>query len=111
MVRYTLHVPLQADRGAGPRGSTSVLHNEVQGTLSRMASGFTSVRAEGRWRDAHGAIVDEPIMLYMVDVPDDAHGSASTDCFTLRSLARYVKRELAQDAVYLTRQTIDTWLI
>lgn len=59
MVRYTLHVrcQLRPQRPAAWRPSTP----KLQDTLSRMASGFTSVRAEGRWRDSHGSVpLQEP---------------------------------------------------
>ena len=102
MTRYTLHVPVRTNDCRNLRD----LHEHVRTTLAASFDGFTAIDAEGFWRMPQGYYVCEDVRLYVIDVPD------TSDAFArLHALATYVKREAAQDAVYLTRSPIETFLI
>lgn len=101
-VRYTLHVPVldNAARSLAP------LHAHVARILAREFHGFTRLDGAGYWPGAQASPDSEDVTLYVVDAGADARTLA-----TLYALARYVRDSAAQDAVYLTRQAIQTWLV
>lgn len=98
MYRYTLTVPTIDNDG---RPLTEV-HENVRLSLERRFPGFTAHDGTGYWGGEHAG--HEPVTVYVIDAGAD-------DLDHLRAIARYVKYVGQQDAVYLTRQTIDTWLV
>lgn len=101
--RFTLHVPLVDNHGL----DVEDYHAHVRAVLSRkpLPGGWTAITAEGGWR---GTV--DPVRLYMVDVP----GTGLRELPVLLDLARIVKRDLDQEAVYLTPQSVngfESWLI
>ena len=101
-VRYTLHVPV-LDNDAHPLGP---LHAHVARILAREFHGFTRLDGAGFWPGAQASPDSEAVTLYVVDADDSARTLA-----TLHALARHVRDVAEQDAVYLTRQAIETWLV
>ena len=98
--RYALHVPLADNAGAPING----VHALVRDTLAAHFPGFTELDGAGAWL-AGPHVAHEPIRVYLVDTSD----AAAPDL--LRALARRVKTQAAQDAVYVTAQPILTELI
>lgn len=104
MLRYTLHVPVADNDGRG----LSALHAYVRDRLVSAYGGETHIMARGGYRGAREMYAAESMTLYVVDdigSPDDPCEPA------LLALAEYVKREAAQEAVYLTRHAIDVWIV
>lgn len=101
MTRYTLHVPLKDNEG----GPIDGVHRAVRCALARLtdSGGYSTLRAHGVWRG-----VMEPVRLYIIDVPDEDAEVARRD---LQKLARRVKADAQQAAVYLTERRITVHLI
>src|ERR1044071_7370605 len=101
--RYTLYVPHHNNAGA----PIPHVHTAVREELSHEFGGFTIIDALGEWRGN-----TEPITLYVVDTPTyDAWSTARDPYQVLSALARRVRWQADQEAVYLTRQEIETELI
>lgn len=100
--RYTLTVPVYDNNGA----SLLTLHDEVRARLAGAFGAYTEHRAYGAWPSEHPG--HEPNRVYTVDVQERGDAIVST---ALYGLAQYVARDARQDAVYLTRQLIETWLV
>lgn len=103
--RYTLTVPLIGNDGH----SLSFIHRQVRKELSDNFEGFSSWEGIGYWGGEHAG--SEPVVYYVIDVPDESRAISPNALWILRNLALYVKTAGAQDAVYLTRQSIDVELI
>lgn len=102
MTRYTLHVPEQFNDG---REIPGFMLDEIELDLVDMFGGYTRMSATGGWRADNGSTPIEPMQVYVVDSADPA---------TLERLQRYaahLTKQFEQDAIYLTRQEIETWLI
>lgn len=104
--RYTLTVPKNDNDG----NSLADLHEIVQDNLGRF-EGFSSWEGVGYWGGEHAG--SEPVIYYVIDVGEQTPVGAVFEhpLMTLRSIALYVKVAGKQDAVYLTRQSIDVELI
>ena len=103
MTRYTLHVPKREN--GWPHKPFSALRFElVEDELVEIAGGFTTVDGFGGW-DGDGLSYREPVRLYHIDT-DDPEAERR-----LLSLAERVARQFKQEAVYLTRQEIQTYLV
>ncbi len=103
MHRYTLTVPLRDNDG----DSLAFLHSGVSGRLAREFGGLTVLRdAVGVWSAPDAANPGrEPVKVYIVD-------TAREDALALlQRLAASIARFAGQDAVYLTRQPIETFLV
>lgn len=99
-LHYTLHVPTH-DNAGRPLGA---VHDHVVATLLAAFGAYDADAATGGWKGASAIYCDAKIR-YSVDT---AKSSASSH---LTLLAQYVKREAGQEAVYLTRAPIETFLI
>ena len=102
MTRYTLHVPLY-DNDFRPFPAQTIA--EIEQRLLGIFGGFTKAPGmvgayRGENRDYH-----EPIDLYHVDSADPAAAGILT------RMAQKIAAELGQEAVYLTAQTIETFLV
>jgi len=99
--RWTLHVPENYNDGSPVEPS---VFEEIEDKILRLAGGFTRKLARGAWRgdeqDYH-----EPVGLYLIDTEDPSLEAE------LLELARDIAARLSQEAVYLTRQVIDTFLV
>jgi hypothetical protein len=102
MTRYTLHVPEQFNDG---REIPGYLLDEIELDLAERFGGYTRTSATGGWRADDGTIHIEPMQLYIVD--SAAPGTAGR----LSVLAERLARDLKQDAIYLTEQEIQTYLV
>jgi hypothetical protein len=102
--RYTLTVPTHDNDGA----SLLALHDDVRGRLMDAFGGFTVTAGRGEWHTGADVAVDA-VRVYTVDVDGGTHGERGWTAFA--RLAEYVARKARQDAVYLTRQPVETWLI
>ncbi len=102
MHRYTLTVPTHDNTG----DDLDIVHAGVSRKLAREFDGFTVLTGEGAWH-AVGALNPgrEAVKDYVIDTSHD--GALET----LTRLARSIRRVAGQDAVYLTRQTVETWLV
>ncbi len=103
MYRYTLTVPVNDNDGS----SLAILHKGIARRLARDYHGFTTLQGPGAWHDPELArnVGREDVILYIIDTDNTL---ALED---LTNLARAIRRAAAQDAVYLTRQPIETWLV
>lgn len=100
MTRYTLHVPeLLNDRT--PIHGWQI--DRIEADIIAIAGGFTQTRGFGGWR-GETRYYREPVRLYQIDSADDIGGR-------LRDLAADIARRLDQEAVYLTAQEIQTFLV
>lgn len=104
MTRYTLTLPLNDNEGH----TLESVHRQLRYMLALYHGGFTATPAGGGWFNPEtGSIKEEPVLVYTVDVadpPGEVHGQ-------LVRLAEAVKELASQDAVYLTRQDVTTWLV
>lgn len=100
--RYTLHVPAFYNDGEAVAGDTL---DRIGRRCAEIAGGFIRVAAWGEWTADDGTIYSEAIWLYHLDVPSAQHGH------TLREYADTLRVTLEQECVYVTGQTIDTWLV
>ncbi len=96
MTRYTLTVPM-LDNDGRPLD----VHGFVRATIRADYGCFSAFAGEGYWDGEHAG--DESVVVYVVDSRRPIHA--------LHALARYVAREAAQDAVYVTAQPITTFLV
>ncbi len=103
MYRYTLTVPANENDGS----SLAILHEGISQVLADQWHAFGAFPGDGGWFEPEWPAIREPIIVYVVDVSEDAPDSLEW----FQALARRVRRTAAQDAVYLTRQLIETWLI
>src|SRR5581483_5080138 len=101
MTRYTLHVPEMLNDGT-PVAPQRL--RDIEEWLLAVFEGFTQTVARGAWRSDEQEYI-EPIRLYLIDTDD----SPSTSRI-LQKLAGDIAQELGQEAVYLTRQEIETFL-
>lgn len=99
--RFTLHIPLNDNEG-NPFDSLTL--GRIESSLLTSFGAFTVVDAHGVWQDGNVTYLDVQ-RLYHIDVSDDSFG------FRLRELAAEIRNTLGQECVYVTRQTIDTWLV
>ena len=102
MTRYTLHIPEQYNDG---REVPGYLLDQIELDLVDIVGGFTRTAGTGGWRGEENVVYVEPVQLYIVD---------SADPDVLRKLTDYaawLARELAQEAIYLTAQDIQTYLV
>lgn len=101
MARYALHVPERLNDGSLiPSDYFVALEHE----LIALARGFTRTSATGGWRGV-GDMHRDPVALYFIDTSDQRAGARLLD------IAQRIARELAQEAVYVTRQEIDTFVV
>lgn len=102
MTRYTLHVPEQYNDG---REIPGYLLDEIELDLAERFGGYTRTSATGGWRADDGTVHIEPMQLYIVD-------SAYPETVErLQEYASHLARQFQQDAVYLTAQDIQTYLV
>lgn len=102
MTRFTLTIPTVENDGS----SLAILHDGVARRIARDFDGLTILTGEGIWSDPSAANPGrEDVRIYVVDTdrPDALD--------ILRKLAQTVRRAAAQDCVYLTRQSIDAFLV
>lgn len=102
MTRYTLHVPEALNDGTPLTPQQTA---DIEEWLLAVFGGFTQTVARGAWRSDTQSYI-EPMRLYLID-SDDSPQTAQT----LQRLAGDIARELQQEAVYLTRQDIETFLV
>ena len=94
--RYGLHIPTAYNNGAViPDGWFDTLHER----LGWIADGWTVLPGQGFWRGSDRCY-QEDVLLYVIDLPSRNPSEA------LLKLARDVRRELGQEAVYLTREPV-----
>lgn len=71
--------------------------DRIEDSIVTRFGGFTKTYANGAWRNPdNGEIVSEPVIVYDVAVSDDP--TAAKD---LIAVAQQIKREFAQECVYL----------
>ena len=106
--RFTLYVPLETNSG----NPLTDLHEDVARALVNNFGGFTEIRARGAWQGQY-VYSYEDVILYVVDVTEsrDTPNACYRAEAKLRQLAKLVKEEAAQEAVYLTRQPIQVEVI
>ena len=100
MTRYTLHVPLKLNDGT-PTPDAELAYIERQ--LVGLVGGFTATDGVGAWESGE-VIYHEPVRLYSTDSEDDIAAD-------LRGFARGIGKRLDQEAVYVTAQTIEAWVV
>jgi hypothetical protein len=102
VTRYTLHVPVFDNAGrAIPEDSVT----EIEDALTTIAGGWTMIpSAVGGWRGEDRSY-RELVNLYHVDSDEDG-----TEAWLI-ALARKIAESLEQEAVYLTRQEIEAFLV
>jgi hypothetical protein len=71
----------------------------------RFPDGLTLWRAEGRWRDGHGASVREPVRVLEI-----VHPAAESDA-ALEAIAREYRRRFRQEAVLRVTAPVRMWVI
>jgi hypothetical protein len=97
--RYTLHVPMKDNDG---RNIPHVL-GAVRQTLTYVGlHGRTVLKGEGDWMDFES----EDMALVMVDAPNNEH----TD-YLIKTIAEGIKALSGQEAVYVSKAPLETWLI
>lgn len=101
MTRYTLTVPLEDNDGQ----PIPDVHEYVRGLLAADFPAWTEVDGSGHWVGPAHIPYLEPVRVYIIDA------GGANDHDELRAIATYVRRAARQDAVYLTRQPIETELI
>lgn len=100
--RWTLTVPLTLNDGT-PTPAEDIAG--IEHALLDIADGFTATPGEGVWRsDETGELYREPVTVYTFDVGYLADGD-------VRRLAADIARLLRQEAVYVTRQDVSTYLV
>lgn len=100
MNRYTLHIPLYLNDGTPtPEPELRLIENAV----ISLAGGFTATDGIGAWR-GDAETYREPMRLLAVDTADDIGPE-------LLRIAERAAVRLDQEAVYVTRQEIETYLI
>ncbi len=102
MLRYTLTLPTHDNSG---RDLTSE-HAHIRSRLLRDFGGFTAHKARGHWRGADDMRYAENVVVYTFDIiaTDNVPGA-------LVALADALKVSCGQEAIYLTRQPVETWLV
>lgn len=103
MIRYTLHVPELLNDGT-PVQPWQL--DQLEADLLTIAGGFTQTTGQGAWRGEDG-LYREPVRLYHIDTEPDAWRTKDR----LVQLAQDIAERLDQEAVYLTRQEIETFLV
>ncbi len=101
MVRYTLTLPTHGNAGR----SLADQHAQSAEYLLAQFGAYTVHAATGAWSGADRDYT-EPVTVYVVDAPDTSESYAK-----LHALAQYLKLTCEQEAVYLTRQPVKTFLI
>ncbi len=101
MLRYTLTLPTRDNDGLRLSHAHAWLRTELLGHFGA----YTAHRAVGAWRGTSGAYT-EPVRVYTIDAPDTSESYAK-----LRALAEALKVSCGQEAIYLTRQPVETWLV
>lgn len=104
MIRYTLHVPEQRNDGSLIEPA---YFEEIEGALEVLAGGWTLTPGIGGWRGENERY-REPVRLYAMDVEQDLNGNLRR---ALVLQAGRIADELEQEAVYLTRQDIETYFV
>jgi len=98
--RYTIHVPVRDDTG-----------NEIPHVLGNARRALTTAGFHGRTvirktQGDYGDFDTQEMDLIMVDAPNDEKTRNA-----MRALAKGIKHEVNQDAVYLTVQPIEYEMI
>ncbi len=109
MLRYTLTLPMTRNNGR----DLTAEHAHIRSRLLRDFDGFTAHKARGYWRGADDMRYAENVVVYTVDVDPTAHkwrGNGGP-FNVLRELAEALKLTCEQEAIYLTRQPVETFLI
>lgn len=103
MTRYTLHLPLVLNDGTP---MDDAIHDYARDQLHQLSTGWTEIVATGHWTLDNGDAVDEPVRLFIIDLPEteDYVGKLSSIGHMLKLLAD-------QEAVYLTAEPIRTYYI
>lgn len=102
MTRYTLHVPENYNDG---REIPGYVFDQVEQDLVDIVGGYTRTPGVGGWRSDMDTVYVEPVQVYTTD-------SADPDALQkLTNLARYLAQRLGQDAIYMTAQEIQTYLV
>ncbi len=102
MLRYTLALPKQDNSGR----ELTAEHRRAAEQLLHHFGAFTAHEAVGAWRGTIGTYGAERVTVYTVDAPDTSESYAK-----LHALAQTLKVACEQDAIYLTRQPVETWLV
>ncbi len=102
MHRYTLTVPHTSNDGSY---SFAGLHDSIARRLDARFTGHTAHDAIGSWAVGSSASGHEHVRVFAVDTEE-----LSALDFLL-SLAADVRRAADQEAVYVTRHAIETWLV
>lgn len=98
--RWTITVPQTYNDGTPlPRGTV----RDIERRVAAIAGGFTATPGEGVWR-GEDRLYREPVTVYTFDVGYIADGD-------VRQLAEDVALLLDQEAVYVTRQDVETFLV
>ena len=101
MERYSITIPIHYNSGAPvPRP----IFQEIEQELDQVVGGWTRLDGYGGWSGSD-SYYREPIALYFVDTADPTASEA------LLALARRTAEALRQEAVYVTRQEIETYLV
>lgn len=103
MQRITLQIPETLNDGTQV-AAESFASYEVE--LHDIAGGFTLTHAIGSWRAPSGAIYRDALRLYAIDVAD-----AQTVLERVLHLADRIRRDLDQEAVYVTVSPIEATLV
>jgi dissimilatory sulfite reductase (desulfoviridin) alpha/beta subunit len=96
MTRYTLTVPLQDNAGNFRPDYVA----EAERLLAKDFKSWTKLHGIGQWKSQK-----ESVVVFQIDTPGDFSDSV------LRHVARVLAHYCDQEAIYLTRQTIETFLI
>ncbi len=102
VLRYTLTLPTRDNSGR----DLTAEHAHIRSRLLRDFDGFTAHKARGYWRGADDMRYAESVVVYTVDAPDTSESYAK-----LHALAQALKASGGQEAIYLTRSPVETWLI
>jgi hypothetical protein len=100
-VRYSLTLPMRDNNGA----DLTAQHKRACTRLLAHFGAFTAHSAEGAWSGVDREYT-EPVVVYTVDAPDDSESFAR-----LHALATCMRAACRQEAIYLTRQPVETWLV
>lgn len=104
MTRYTLHIPEQYNDGSliPPEDL-----REYEREIEEIAGGFTLTHGIGGWRGDEQTY-REPVRLYSADVGHDLNSAIRR---SFQALAQKIATDLSQEAIYLTRQEIETFMV
>ena len=99
--RFTLYVPASYNNGQTVPNRWVV---QLESDLAREFGGFTRMTASGGWIAPDGRTITEPMFLYACDIDNSAAVFAAEKVWRF---ADRVKHDLTQEAVYVTRETLD----